>query len=135
MVFTNVAYSGKDDGNFFVHTTDPKKGWSKPIPIDTPGIDPSFFFDEDDNVYYTGASDGKIFMQQIDITTGNSIGQMQFLWGGTGGNDPEGPHLYEKDGWYYLLISEGGTELGHMITMARSRQITVLIWHMKKILF
>lgn len=33
-------------------------------------------------------------------------------------------HLYKKDGWYYLLISEGGTELGHMITMARSRQIT-----------
>lgn len=91
MVFTNVAYGGKDDGNFFVHTTDPKKGWSKPIPIDTPGIDPSFFFDENDNVYYTGASNGKIFMQQIDITTGKSIGQMQFIWGGTGGNDPEGP--------------------------------------------
>lgn len=91
VVFTNVAYGGKDDGNFFVHTTDPKKGWSKPIPIDTPGIDPSFFFDENDNVYYTGASNGKIFMQQIDITTGKSIGQMQFIWGGTGGNDPEGP--------------------------------------------
>lgn len=124
VVCTNVAYGGKDEGNFFVHTTDPKEGWSKPIPLNTPGIDPSFFFDEDDNVYYTGAADGKIFLQQIDITTGKHIGQMQFIWGGTGGNDPEGPHLYKKDGWYYLLISEGGTELGHMITMARSRKIT-----------
>ena len=45
------------------------------------------------------------------------------IWKGTGGNDPEGPHLYKKDGWYYLVISEGGTEYGHMITVARSRSV------------
>lgn len=22
---------------------------------------------------------------------------------------PEAPHIYKKDGWYYLLIAEGGT--------------------------
>ena len=42
------------------------------------------------------------------------------MWRGTGGRYPEGPHLYKKDGRYYLLISEGGTEYGHMITIARS---------------
>ena len=40
--------------------------------------------------------------------------------GGTGGRYPEGPHIYKKDGWYYLLISEGGTETGHSVTIARS---------------
>lgn len=36
---------------------------------------------------------------------------------------PEAPHIYKKDGWYYLLIAEGGTELGHGVTIARSRDI------------
>ena len=43
------------------------------------------------------------------------------MWSGTGGQHPEGPHLYFRDGWYYLLLSEGGTEYGHMITMARAK--------------
>lgn len=123
VVSTNVAYGEKDEGNFFVHTKDPKTGWSDPIHLDTPGIDPSFFFDEDDRTYYTGAFNGKIFMQEIDISTGASIGELEYIWDGTGGNDPEGPHIYKKDGWYYLLISEGGTEHCHMITMAKSRNI------------
>ena len=36
---------------------------------------------------------------------------------------PEGPHIYKKDGWYYLLAAEGGTGLQHMVTIARSRNI------------
>lgn len=32
-------------------------------------------------------------------------------------------HIYNKDGFYYLLISEGGTEYGHQLTIARSRSI------------
>ncbi len=39
------------------------------------------------------------------------------------GRHPEGPHIYKKDGWYYLLISEGGTEYGHKVTIARSNTI------------
>ncbi|THX73124.1 hypothetical protein D6D04_08710 [Aureobasidium pullulans] len=42
---------------------------------------------------------------------------------GTGGIYPEGPHIYKKDGFYYLLISEGGTFKDHMITVARSSNI------------
>lgn len=37
---------------------------------------------------------------------------------------PEGPHLYRKDGWYYLLAAEGGTGLGHSVIMARSKNLT-----------
>ena len=32
---------------------------------------------------------------------------------------PEGPHLYKKDGWYYLMIAEGGTEHMHAVTISR----------------
>lgn len=45
------------------------------------------------------------------------------IWQGTGGRYSEGPHLYKQDGWYYLLIAEGGTEYGHAVTIARSKTI------------
>jgi alpha-N-arabinofuranosidase len=45
------------------------------------------------------------------------------MWNGTGGRYPEAPHIYKKDGWYYLLISEGGTEYGHKMTIARSKSL------------
>jgi xylan 1,4-beta-xylosidase len=35
----------------------------------------------------------------------------------------EGPHIYKKDGWYYLLTAEGGTFYEHAATVARSRSI------------
>lgn len=36
----------------------------------------------------------------------------------------EGPHLYKRGGYYYLLTAEGGTDWGHAVTMARSRELT-----------
>ena len=35
----------------------------------------------------------------------------------------EGPHIYKKDGWYYMVVAEGGTFYGHAATVARSRDI------------
>ena len=34
---------------------------------------------------------------------------------------PEGPHLIKRDGYYYLFLAEGGTGMGHCITVARSK--------------
>lgn len=123
MVTTNMLVP-KDGGNFFVYSDDPAGEWSDPIFLDTPGIDPSFFFDEDGRDYYIGTADNQIYIVEIDLNTGKMIGDRSVLWGGTGGAYPEGPHIYKKDGWYYLMISEGGTERSHMITMARSRKLT-----------
>ena len=36
----------------------------------------------------------------------------------------EGPHLYRRDGWYYLVTAEGGTSYEHAVTVARSRRLT-----------
>lgn len=123
VVCTNVTYGAEDDGNFFVWTKDPYGEWSDPIWLDCPGIDPSFFFDEDGSVYYTGAASGAIYLYQIDLQSGKKIGEFKNIWAGTGGNDPEGPHLYKINGWYYLMISEGGTEYCHMNTIARSKMV------------
>lgn len=123
MVTTNMLQN-KDQGNFYVYTSDPAGEWSDPIFLDTPGIDPSFFFDDDDKDYYVGTGDGKIYVVEIDLKTGKMLGERYVLWEGTGGAYPEGPHIYKKNGWYYLMISEGGTERSHMITMARSKSLT-----------
>lgn len=122
VITTNVTYGGDDDGNFILWSRDPAQGFSDPIFVDMPGIDPSLYF-EDGHAYYTGAHNDQIIFCEIDLATGQRIGTPRYLWAGTGGNDPEGPHLYRKDGWYYLMISEGGTEYGHMVTIARSREI------------
>ena len=122
MITTNVS-SG---GNFIVHAKDPAGPWSEPNYIDHQGIDPSLFFDGDGKVYYTGTGgeNGKpgIAMFEIDPMTGKKLSPTKIVWNGTGGRYPEGPHLYKIDGWYYLMISEGGTEFGHMVTLARSLQ-------------
>jgi len=107
-------------GNFIVTASAPEGPWSEPITVAQPGIDPSLFFDSDGSVIYTTAHEGAL-QSRIDVTTGKLLTEPRVVWAGTGGQFPEGPHLYWHKDWYYLLMSEGGTEYGHMITMARCR--------------
>jgi len=115
MVTTNVT----GGGHFLVTAADPAGDWSEPLWLPGAGIDPSLFFDEDGRVYFTYSSDG-IVQREIRLPSGR-VGEERPIWKGTGGQYPEGPHLYKIGGLYYLLISEGGTEYGHMLTVARSR--------------
>ncbi len=116
MTTTNVSLGG----NFIVTATDPEGPWSEPMRVTQPGIDPSLFFDDDGAVYYTTSHHGAL-QSRIDVATGALLTEPRVVWEGTGGQYPEGPHLYRRGAWYYLLMSEGGTEYGHMVTMARSQ--------------
>lgn len=118
MVTTNVS----GGGNFIVHTTDPRGEWSEPVWLKQGGIDPSLYF-EDGKCYMVSNPGGYIELCEINPKTGEQLSQSKKIWNGTGGRYPEGPHIYKKDGWYYLLISEGGTEVAHGVTIARSRYI------------
>lgn len=118
MVTTNI--SGK--GNFLVYTNDPAGEWSEPVWLEEKGIDPSLYF-EGDKCYITTNPNNIIHLSEINPKTGKQLSESKPIWGGTGGRYPEAPHLYKKDGWYYLLLSEGGTEYGHTVTIARSRNI------------
>lgn len=110
------------NGNFLVTATDPAGPWSEPVALEQQGIDPSLYF-EDGKCYMVSNPDGVITLCEIDPATGATLSPGKELWRGTGGRFPEGPHVYKKDGWYYLLISEGGTELAHKLTVARSKKI------------
>lgn len=118
MITTNVS----DKGNFIVHTTNPTGDWSEPIWLKQGGIDPSLFF-ENGKCYLTSNPNNTICLCEINPMTGEQLTATTPIWNGTGGRYPEAPHIYKKDGWYYLLISEGGTEYGHNITIARSSNI------------
>lgn len=118
MITTNVG----NGGNFMVTATDPSGPWSEPIWLKQQGIDPSLYF-ENGKCYMVSNPDDAIWLCEIDPKTGEQLTESRQLWRGTGGRYPEGPHIYKKDGYYYLLISEGGTEYGHSITIARSKKI------------
>jgi xylan 1,4-beta-xylosidase len=122
MITTNVT----GGGNFLVSATDPAGPWSEPVWLrELGGIDPSLFFDDDGTAYLTShaAPPGQprgIYQTTVDVTTGKLLQPLRLVWDRTNTRYPEGPHLYKIRGRYYLLIAEGGTEYGHMVTIARA---------------
>ena len=131
VIVTNVTYGG----NFYVTASAPEGPWSDPVYLpDAAGIDPSLYF-ENGRCYYIGQrnkknasyfGDCEIWMREIDLDKKQLVGPDCILWDGAMKDAvwAEGPHLYKKDGYYYLLIAEGGTEYGHSANIARSRQIS-----------
>ncbi|WP_438444492.1 glycoside hydrolase family 43 protein [Gorillibacterium sp. sgz5001074] len=122
--------------NFYVTAADPAGPWSDPVWLpEAPGIDSSLFFD--DGKCYVMANRQppagqqypkhmEIWMQELDLKEQRLTGPKFSLWDGAMKfiHAQEGPHLYKIDGWYYLLIAEGGTGHTHSVTIARSESIT-----------
>lgn len=133
MITTNVS----GGGNFIVTAMDPKGPWSEPYYLgeEAQGIDPSLFFDEDGTCYYVGTrpnpagvrynGDWEIWVQKLDLVNMRLWGESFAVWKGALKEViwPEGPHLYRKDGYYYLMIAEGGTGPNHAVTVARSKNV------------
>ena len=106
-----------------VQAADPAGDWSDPVLLQIGGIDPSLFFDDDGRCYVSATGQDGILQAELDPATGNLLGEPRSIWAGTGGCYPEAPHTYKINGLYYLMISEGGTEYGHMETIARSASV------------
>ena len=120
--------------NFIITAENPAGPWSDPFHIQgAPGIDPDLFFDDDGRVWYVGNQmpenpnfdgEGEIWLQELDINEFKLIGKKHLLWrGACGGVWAEGPHMYKKDGRYYLIIAEGGTSFNHAVMVALSDNI------------
>lgn len=131
-----TAFSG-GLGNIIVKTKDPMKGWGNPIKLDFGGIDPSIFFDDNGKGYivHNDAPDkGKerynghrvIKIWEYDVENDKVIpGTDKIIV--DGGVDPaknpiwiEAPHLYKKDGKYFLMCAEGGTGGNHTEVIFKS---------------
>ena len=133
-VYFDVDKQKADMINFIITADDPSGPWSDPIHIlGAPGIDPDLFFDDDGRVWYVGNQmpknpnfngEGEIWLQELDLNEFKLIGEKHLLWrGACGGDWAEGPHMYKKDGRYYLLIAEGGTSFNHAVMVALSDNI------------
>lgn len=117
LVTTNVSA----DGHFFVTADDPTGEWSDPTWVDAPGIDPDLFWDEGSCyfTYHDEDPENPIRQAELDVETGE-LGEPSTIWTGFRDDYAEAPHIYERDGSYYLILAEGGTHAGHMVVAARS---------------
>ena len=121
-ITTNIAQSSQGQ---LLFTSESAEGpWSDPILIEgVTGIDPDIAWTEKGECFITWcSSEGGIAQVTIDPNSGKVQSETRRLWSGTGMKYPEGPHLYHHDGWWYLVIAEGGTERGHCVSVARSRR-------------
>ncbi|WP_078553777.1 glycoside hydrolase family 43 protein [Bacillus alkalicellulosilyticus] len=135
LIYTDVkSHSGgfKDTHNYLVTASDIMGPWSEPIYLNSSGFDPSLFHDDDGRKWLVNMvwdhrkgknSFGGILLQQYSVEESRLIGPIQNIFKGTALGLTEAPHLYKKDGYYYLMTAEGGTRLKHAVTMARSRSI------------
>ena len=127
--FYMVTNNNSADKNFYVYTDDIHGEWSDPVFVDQSGIDPSLFWDEDGKCYFqsnyldTSSHKTAIYQCEIDIENGMKLSESKAIWGGSGGRYLESPHVYKINDYYYLMAAEGGTEYGHMITYARSKNV------------
>lgn len=91
------------------------------------GIDPSLFFDDDGSCFYSskGVVDGVrgILSAKINPENGEFLEKEYILTEGISKAATEAPHIYKKDGWYYLFFAEGGTGMGHHECVMRSKSL------------
>ena len=135
LLYTDVR---RFDGNFkdthnYLTTCETIDGdWEDPVYLNSSGFDPSMYHDDDGRKWYLNMvwdhrPDRSFFagvvMQEYDACDQKLLGDRRFIFEGTDLDFTEAPHLYKRDGFYYLITAEGGTGYGHAVTMARSRKI------------
>ena len=122
----------KDTPNFLTTAQTIDGQWSDPIRVNASGFDPSLFHDDDERKYWLNMvwdhRPGRhpfygIVLQEYDHERQCLVGDASILFKGSRLGLTEGPHLYKRNGWYYLLTAEGGTEYEHAVTLARSRNL------------
>lgn len=99
----------------------PEGPYDPPAVIEENGIDPSLFVDEDGKRYMVLNRGARLLPLSDDAR--RAVGPARLLWYGDTKRASEGPHLLKKDGWYYLILAEGGTGLTHQISVGRSRTL------------
>jgi len=125
--------SMRDFHNYLVTCPTIDGEWSDPVYLNSSGFDPSLFHEDDGRKYIVNMlwdyRPGRnrfagIVLQEYSVAERKLVGKRVNIFKGTPLGLTEAPHLYKRDGWYYLLTAEGGTNWDHAVTMARSRKLT-----------
>lgn len=135
LMITNVkARRGvyKDLHNYLLTASDIMGPWSEPIHLNSSGFDPFLFHDDDGRKWLLNMAwdfrkgknrFGGIVLQEYSDSQKCLIGEARTIATGTSIGVTEGPFMFKRNGWYYLLLAEGGTGWNHAATLARSRFI------------
>ena len=141
LVYTDVKrLDGKfKDAHNYIVTCDTIDGdWSDPVYCNSSGFDPSLFHDDDGRKWFvnqqwnhrgsgTGGNpvhdsfDG-ILLQEYMHPQGLT-GEIKMIDPGSPHGLTEAPHLFKRNGYYYLTVAEGGTGYNHVVSLARSKNL------------
>ena len=142
LIYTDVK---RFDGNFkdahnYLVTADSVTGeWSDPIYMNSSGFDPTLFHDDDGRKWFYNLSwnhratelgrsplhspFGGIVLQEYSHEQQQLIGEPKLVFSGSERGLSEAPHVIKRNGYYYLIVAEGGTGYEHAVTYARARSV------------
>ena len=141
LVYTDVKRldgAFKDAHNYITCCDTIDGHWSDPWYVNSSGFDPSLFHDDDGRKWFvnmqwnhrgpgTGGNPAHVSFDGILLQEWSPdqglIGPVRNIYAGTDRGLTEAPHLFKREGFYYLTTAEGGTGYDHAVTMARSRDI------------
>lgn len=120
-----------DTNNYLVTATDIHGPWSEPVALNNFGFDPSLFHDDDGRKYMVSmVTDhrvpkkyaGRLVLQEYDPVKKAMTGPVRDIYKA----DKiflEGPHIFKRNGWYYLFSADTGTGEAHGQTIQRSKSV------------
>lgn len=123
-----IYWGDPDYGVFMVKTKDPAGEWSKPLCV-IPGkglIDPTPLWDDDGRCYLVNAYANSrsrfasvIAIRELSADGTKPIGNPVIIYDGNGTESRtcEGPKIYKRDGWYWVMFPAGGVPTGFQVAM------------------
>ena len=127
-----IYWGDPDYGIFMVKTKDPAGEWEKPVCV-IPGkgmIDPCPLWDEDGRCYLVNGwansragFNSVLTVRELSKDGTKAIGQPRIVFdGGQENHTTEGPKLYKRDGYYWIMCPAGGVAMGWQLAM-RSKSL------------
>lgn len=120
-----------DVDTYISTATEPGGEWTAPRRVASHGFDPALHHAEDGRLWLLnlqndcrpgGRRFAGIVATELDRETLAAVGDTHLLL--QHGRLVEGPKLLRREGWYYLVLAEGGTGFEHGVLVARSRALT-----------
>ncbi|WP_404455219.1 glycoside hydrolase family 43 protein [Virgibacillus necropolis] len=135
LIYTDVKSrqgAFKDTHNHLITAEDINGPWSEPIYLNSSGFDPSFYHEDDGSKWLLNMiwdhrkgtnSFAGIALQEYSVEQKKLVGPVKNIFKGSEIALTEAPHIYKRNGYYYLVTAEGGTWYTHAVTVARSKSL------------
>lgn len=124
-----VEETTQDTENYLTCARDIRGPWSPRVPLHHGGFDASMFHDADGSHWIVSMRwDSRvekdhfagIYLQEYCAQAQCLKGEATCIFTGSSLGLTEGPHLYQRDGTYLLMVAEGGTREDHAVLTCRS---------------